>query len=70
MKKKIIGLAMLSLSLCLLCGISSSKAQAAQKAKVKITQKNGVVTISGKGAMPKKIKLKNKKKVKKVVIKK
>lgn len=70
MKKKIIGLAMLSLSLCLLCGISSSKAQAAKKEKVKITQKNGVVTISGKGAMPKKIKLKNKKKVKKVVIKK
>lgn len=70
MKKKTIGLLMLLMSFGLMWGMTGQRAQAAKKANVKVTLKNGVMTISGKGAMPKNFKVKNKKKVKKVVIKK
>lgn len=61
---------MLILTLCLLWGASASATQAAKKATVKMTLKNGILTVSGKGAMPSKVKAKDKKKIKKVVIKK
>lgn len=68
--KKIIRSIMLVLAVCILWGTVEHTAQAAKKAKVKVTLKKGVLTISGKGDMPSKFKVKNKKKVKKVVIKK
>ena len=70
MKKKTFGLLMLLMSFGLMWGMTGQRAQAAKKANVKVTLKNGVLTISGKGAMPKNLKVKNKKNVKKVVIKK
>lgn len=48
----------------------SGQAEAAKKPAVKAELKKGTLTISGKGAMPAKLKVKNKNKVKKVVIKK
>lgn len=68
--RKIIRLMMLVLAICILWGAAHQPAQAAKKAKVKVTLKKGVLTISGKGAMPANLKVKNIKKVKKVVIKK
>lgn len=61
---------MLILTLCLLWGASAPVTQAAKKDTVKMTLKNGVLTVSGKGAMSSKVKAKDKKKIKKVVIKK
>lgn len=61
---------MFILTLCLLWGVSAPTTQAAKKETVKMTLKNGVLTVSGKGAMPSKVKAKDKKKIKKVVIKK
>ena len=65
MKKKTFGLLMLLMSFGLMWGMTGQRAQAAKKANVKVTLKNGVLTISGKGAMPKNLKVKNKKNVKK-----
>lgn len=68
--RKILRLIMMVLAVCILWCAADQPAQAAKKPKVKVTLKKGVLTITGKGDMPSKFKVKNKQKVKKVVIKK
>lgn len=48
---------------------NTNEVSAAQKSKVSYSLKKGVLTIKGKGNMPKKMTFKNNKKIKKVVIK-
>ena len=69
MKKYYIGLAAVMLSVLAVAG-GTGQAQAAKKNAVKAELKNGTLIVSGRGAMPAKLKVKNKNKVKKVVIKK
>lgn len=68
--KKIIRGIFLILAACMLCGITRQTIQAANKQKGKAVLKNGVLTISGKGAAPAGPEKKNKNKIKKIVIKK
>lgn len=75
MKRKYYTAALLIFSLCILWGIKDQTAQAAKKStttktSVTSTLKNGVLTFSGKGTISSDIALKDKNKVKKVVIKK
>lgn len=75
MKRKYYTAALLILSLCILWGIKDRTAQAAKKStttktSVTSTLKNGVLTFSGKGTISSDVALKDKNKVKKVVIKK
>jgi len=66
---KLATICVLVLSLCL-CQDTISQAAKKNSDKVSISLKNGTLTIKGKGAMPAKLKIKNKKKIKRVVIKK
>ncbi len=50
--------------------VQSASSKADEKSKVTYSLKNGILTIQGKGKMPKNTTIKNKKKIKKVVIKK
>lgn len=68
--RKVIQSGMFILALCILWGMAAQSAEAAKKEKVKMTFKKGVLTLSGKGTVPANLKVKNKNKVKKVVIKK
>lgn len=75
MKRKYYTAAMLIFSLCILWGIKDQTAQAAKKStttktSVTSTLKNGVLTFFGKGTISSDIAVKDKNKVKKVVIKK
>lgn len=65
-KKQIISIMLLMAALTVGGMAMEIEAQAAAK----VSLKGSTLTISGKGAMPKKLKVKNKKKIKKVVIKK
>lgn len=69
MKKHYIITAGVLLSVLAIAG-NERQAQAAKETAVKAELKKGTLTISGKGAMPAKLEIKNKNKVKKVVIKK
>ena len=73
MKRKYCTVAMLIFSLCILWGIKDQTAQAAKKStttktSVTSTLKNGVLTFFGKGTISSDIAVKDKNKVKKVVI--
>lgn len=67
--KKILAVTLVAAMLCSV--LPASQANAAVKHKgVYSTLKNGVLTISGKGKMPKKMKFRGNTKIKKVIIKK
>lgn len=65
MKKHYIITAGVLLSVLTIAG-NERQAQAAKETAVKAELKKGTLTISGKGAMPAKLELKNKNKVKKL----
>ena len=50
--------------------VQPEKAEAKENKKVTATLKNGTLTIKGKGALKKNTKIKNKKKIKKIIVKK
>ncbi len=70
MKKPLFVISAFFLLVALSAAGKAGKAEAAKKTSVKAELKKGTLTISGKGAMMAKVKIKNKNKVKKVVIKK
>lgn len=73
MKKKIcLSVLTLMLAAGVMAGVQSKNVQAASKSKVKATVKGTTLTVSGTGAMPSNFKLtkKQKKKIKKIIIKK
>lgn len=69
-KTKIIVAAMFLAAAGIICSVDVQAAKKKTAVKVTSTLKKGTLTISGKGAMPASFKVKDKKKVKKVVIKK